>query len=143
MIKTHDRQGILDYFKELGMEIRSIEFQGWYKDMIYYPIVDNNGTINLYEIADLENEKLYKLNRTVERFDNDGCYWLTEKDKKNTVKIPYKKVVEKENNIMEIYNKIIYLTNSNTLPDLHYLYTVCHLSLVTCHLFTNPQNNEL
>ena len=29
MIKTHDRQGILDYFKKLGMEIRTIEFQGW------------------------------------------------------------------------------------------------------------------
>ena len=27
MIKTHDRQGILDYFKELGMEIKSIEYQ--------------------------------------------------------------------------------------------------------------------
>lgn len=82
MIKTHDRQGILDYFKELGMEIRSTSFKGWYLDMICYPIIDNHGTINLYEIADLENEKLYKLNRTVERFDNDGCYWLTEKDKK-------------------------------------------------------------
>ena len=106
MIKTHDRQGIVDYFKELGMEIRSIEYQGWYKDMIYYPIVDNNGTINLYEIADLENEKLYKHNRTVERFDDDGCYWLTEKDKKNTVKIPYGKVVE--NDCISIVNNYTY-----------------------------------
>ena len=30
MIKTHDRQGILDYFKKLGMEIKTIEFQGCY-----------------------------------------------------------------------------------------------------------------
>lgn len=82
MIKTHDRQGIRDYFKKLGMEIKTIEYQGWYKDMICYPIVDNNGTINLYEIADLENEKLYKHNRIVERFDDDGYYWLTDKDKK-------------------------------------------------------------
>ncbi len=106
MIKTHDRQGISDYFKKLGMEIRSIEYQGWYKDIICYPIVNNNGFINLYEIADLENEKLYKLNRTVERFDNDGCYWLTEKDKKNAVKIPYKKVVE--NDCISIVNNYAY-----------------------------------
>ena len=96
MIKTHDRQGILDYFKKLGMEIKTIEYQGWYKDLICYPIIDNHGTINLYEIANLENEKLYKFIRTVERFDDDGCYFLTEKDQINSVKIPYKKVVEKD-----------------------------------------------
>lgn len=97
MIKTHDRQGILDYFKELGMEIRSTSFKGWYLDMICYPIVDNHGSIHLYEIANLENEKLYKLIRTVERFDEHGCYWLTEKDKvNNAIKIPYGKVVEKD-----------------------------------------------
>lgn len=106
MIKTHDRQGILDYFKELGMEIRSTSFKGWYKDMICYPIVDNNGTINLYEIADLENEKLYKLNRTVEGFDDDGYYWLTVSDKKNAVKIPYGKVVE--NDCISIVNNYAY-----------------------------------
>ena len=77
MIKTHDRQGILDYFKELGMEIKSIEYQGWYKDMICYPIADYTGTIQLYEIAYLENDKLYKLIRYVERFDDQGCYFLT------------------------------------------------------------------
>lgn len=96
MIKTHDRQGILDYFKELGMEIRSTSFKGWYLDMICYPIVDNHGSIHLYEIADLENEKLYKLDRTIKRFDDHGCYWLAEKDKENAVKIPYGKVVEKD-----------------------------------------------
>ena len=96
MIKTHDRQGIRDYFKKLGMEIKTIEYQGWYKDMICYPIVDNNGTINLYEIADLENEKLYKHNRTVERFDDLGCYFLTEKGQIKSVKIPYGKVVEND-----------------------------------------------
>lgn len=96
MIKTHDRQGILNYFKELGMEVRSTEFKGWYKDMICYPIVDNHGAIHLYEIANLENEKLYKLIRTIERFDDHGCYWLTEKDLSNVVKIPYGKVVEKD-----------------------------------------------
>lgn len=96
MIKTHDRQGILDYFKELGMEIRSTSFKGWYLDMICYPITDYNGALHLYEIANLENEKLYKLVRTVERFDDHGCYWLTEKDKENAVKIPYGKVVEKD-----------------------------------------------
>lgn len=106
MLKTHDRQGIRDYFKKLGMEIKTIEYQGWYKDMICYPIVDNNGTINLYEIADLENEKLYKHNRIVERFDDDGYYWLTEKDKKNTVKIPYGKVVE--NDCISIVNNYTY-----------------------------------
>ena len=36
MIKTHDRQGILDYFKKLGMEIRTIEFQGGYVDNYIY-----------------------------------------------------------------------------------------------------------
>lgn len=96
MIKTHDRQGILDYFKELGMEIRSTSFKEWYLDMICYPIVDNNGAIHLYEIANLENEKLYKLIRNVERFDEHGCYWLTVKDKANAIKIPYGKVVEKD-----------------------------------------------
>lgn len=106
MIKTHDRQGIRDYFKKLGMEIKTIEYQGWYKDMICYPIVNNNGIINLYEIADLENEKLYKHNRTVERFDDDGYYWLTEKDKKNTVEIPYGKVVE--NDCISIVNNYAY-----------------------------------
>lgn len=106
MIKTHDRQGIRDYFKKLGMEIKTIEYQGWYKDMICYPIVDNNGTINLYEIADLENEKLYKLNRTVEGFDDDGYYWLTVSDKKNAVKIPYGKVVE--NDCISIVNNYAY-----------------------------------
>lgn len=30
MIKTHDRQGILDYFKKLGMEIKTIEYRGCY-----------------------------------------------------------------------------------------------------------------
>ena len=96
MIKTHDRQGILDYFKELGMEIRSTGFKGWYLDMICYPIADYTGTIHLYEIANLENDKLYKLNRDVKRFDDHGCYWLTEKDKENAIKIPYGKVVEKD-----------------------------------------------
>ena len=96
MIKTHDRQGIINYFKELGMEVRSTEFKGWYKDMICYPIVDYHGSIHLYEIANLENEKLYKLIRTIERFDDHGCYWLTEKDLSNVVKIPYGKVVEKD-----------------------------------------------
>ena len=52
MIKTHDRQGILDYFKKLGMEIKTIEYQ--------------------------------------------GCYFLTEKGQIKSVKIPYKKVVEKD-----------------------------------------------
>lgn len=52
MIKTHDRQGIRDYFKKLGMEIKTIEFQ--------------------------------------------GCYFLTEKGQIKSVKIPYKKVVEKD-----------------------------------------------
>lgn len=47
MIKTHDRQGILDYFKKLG-------------------------------------------------FDDQGCYFLTEKGQIKSVKIPYKKVVEKD-----------------------------------------------
>lgn len=96
MIKTHDRQGILDYFKELGMEIKSIEYQGWYKDMICYPIADYTGTIQLYEIAYLENDKLYKPIRYVERFDDQGCYFLTEKGQIKSVKIPYKKVVEKD-----------------------------------------------
>lgn len=94
MIKTHDRQGILDYFKELGMEIKSIEYQGWYKDMICYPIADYTGTIQLYEIAYLENDKLYKPIRYVERFDDQGCYFLTSQIK--SVKIPYEKVVEKD-----------------------------------------------
>lgn len=96
MIKTHDRQGILDYFKELGMEIRSTQCNGWYLDLICYPIADYTGTIHLYEIANLENEKLYKLIRNVKRFDDQGCYWLTAKDKANAVKIPYGKVVEKD-----------------------------------------------
>lgn len=96
MIKTHDRQGIVDYFKELGMEIRTTSYKGWYKDMICYPIADYTGTIHLYEIANLENEKLYKLIRNVERFDDQGCYWLTAKDKANAVKIPYGKVLEKD-----------------------------------------------
>jgi len=96
MIKTHDRQGILDYFKELGMEIRSTEFKGWYLDMIGYPIIDYTGAIHLYEIANLENGKLYKLIREVKRFDDKGCYWLTEKNKANAVKIPYGKVVEQD-----------------------------------------------
>ena len=77
MIKTHDRQGIRDYFKKLGMEIKTIEYQGWYKDIICYPIADYTGTIHLYEIAYLENDKLYKLIRYVERFDDQGCYFLT------------------------------------------------------------------
>lgn len=106
MIKTHDRQGIRDYFKELGMKIRTAEYKGWYKDMIYYPIADYAGTIHLYEIANLENEKLYKLIRTVERFDEHGCYWLTEKDKENAVKIPYGKVVE--NDCISIVNNYTY-----------------------------------
>lgn len=96
MIKTHDRQGILDYFKELGMEIRSTSFKGWYLDMICYPITDYNGSIHLYEIANLENDKLYKLIREVKRFDDNGRYWLTEKNKANAVKIPYEKVLEKD-----------------------------------------------
>lgn len=96
MIKTHDRQGIVDYFKELGMEIRSTHYKGWYKDMICYPIADYNGTIHLYEIAYLENDKLYKPIRYVERFDDHGCYWLTEKNQANAVKIPYGKVLEKD-----------------------------------------------
>lgn len=96
MIKTHDRQGILDYFKELGMEIRSTSFKGWYLDMICYPITDYTGSIHLYEIANLENDKLYKLIREVKRFDDNGRYWLTEKNKANAVKIPYEKVLEKD-----------------------------------------------
>lgn len=96
MIKTHDRQGILDYFKKLGMEIKSIEYQGWYKDMICYPIADYTGTIQLYAIAYLENDKLYKPIRYVERFDDQGCYFLTEKGQIKSVKIPYEKVVEKD-----------------------------------------------
>ncbi len=96
MIKTHDRQGILDYFKELGMEISSTSFKGWYLDMICYPITDYNGSIHLYEIANLENDKLYKLIREVKRFDDNGRYWLTEKNKANAVKIPYEKVLEKD-----------------------------------------------
>mgnify|MGYP001350283543 CR=1 FL=1 len=96
MIKTHDRQGILDYFKELGMEISSTSFKGWYLDMICYPITDYNGSIHLYEIANLENDKLYKLIREVKRFDDNGRYWLTEKNKANAVKIPYGKVLEKD-----------------------------------------------
>lgn len=96
MIKTHDRQGILDYFKELGMEIRTTEFRGWHKDMICYPVADYTGTIHLYEIANLVNDKLYKLIRYVERFDDQGCYWLSDKDGIDPVKIPYGKVVEKD-----------------------------------------------
>ncbi len=96
MIKTHDRQGILDYFKELGMEISSTSFKGWYLDMICYPITDYTGSIHLYEIANLENDKLYKLIREVKRFDDNGRYWLTEKNKANAVKIPYEKVLEKD-----------------------------------------------
>lgn len=96
MIKTHDRQGILDFFKELGMEIRTTQFKGYYKDMICYPIADYTGVIHMYEIANLENEKLYKLIRYVDRFDDHGCYWLSDKDKANIVKIPYGKVVEKD-----------------------------------------------
>ena len=33
--------------------------------------------------------------RYVERFDDQGCYFLTEKGQIKSVKIPYKKVVEK------------------------------------------------
>lgn len=95
MIKTHDRQGIVDYFKELGMEIKTIEYQGWYKDMICYPIADYTGITHLYEIAKLENDKLYKLDKYVERFDDYGCYFLTNINK-NIIKIPYGKVVEKD-----------------------------------------------
>lgn len=96
MLKTHDRQGIRDYFKELGMKIKTIEYQGWYKDMIYYPIADYTGTIRLYEIAYLENDKLYKPIRYVERFDDHGWYFLSEKGQIKSVKIPYGKVVEKD-----------------------------------------------
>lgn len=96
MIKTHDRQGILDYFKELGMEIRSEQCNRWYKDLICYPIADYTGITHLYEIAKLENDKLYKPIRYVERFDDQGCYFLTEKGQIKSVKIPYKKVVEKD-----------------------------------------------
>ena len=96
MIKTHDRQGIADYFKELGMEIRTTGFKGYYKDMICYPIADHVGIIHLYEIAYFENDKLYKIMRYVERFDDKGCYKLSSKDKENVVKIPFGKVVEKD-----------------------------------------------
>lgn len=95
MIKTHDRQGILDYFKELGMEIRSDQFNGWYIDLICYPITDYVGITHLYEISKLEDDKLYKFNRSVERFDDCGCYWLTN-NRENTIKIPFAKVVEND-----------------------------------------------
>lgn len=81
MIKTHDRQGILDYFKELGMEIRSTQCNGWYLDLICYPIADYTGTIHLYEIANLENEKLYKLIRNVKCFDDQDVIGLLRKTK--------------------------------------------------------------
>ena len=81
MIKTHDRKGIVDYFKELGMEIRTTHCNNWYNDMICYPVVDFHGCVHLYEIAHVKNDKLYKLNREVERFDDRGSYWLTNLDK--------------------------------------------------------------
>ena len=100
MIKTHDRQGIVDYFKELGMEIRTTHCNNWYNDMICYPTVDNFGVVHLYEIAHVKNDKLYKLNRAVERFDEHGCYWLTNLDKINPTTIPFGKVTEKDCNAL-------------------------------------------
>lgn len=78
------------------MEIRSEQCNRWYKDLICYPIADYTGITHLYEISKLENDKLYIFDRYIERFDDHGCYWLTAKDKANTIKIPYAKVVEKD-----------------------------------------------
>ena len=82
--------------KNLEWKSKRLSTKGWYKDMICYPIADYTGTIQLYEIAYLENDKLYKPIRYVERFDDQGCYFLTEKGQIKSVKIPYKKVVEKD-----------------------------------------------
>lgn len=104
MIKTHDRQGIADYFKELGMEIRTSSYNRAYKDMICYPIVDHKGVVHLYEIAHLKNEKLYKLNKIVVRYDHHGVYWLAEDEKPSTT--IFGKVSEKDCN--SIINSFIF-----------------------------------
>lgn len=104
MIKSHDRKGITDYFKELGMEIRTSSWNQSYTDMICYPNVDNHGSIHLYEIAHLKNEKLYKLNKIVLRYDAHGVYWLAEEEKPNTV--VFGKVSEKDCN--SIVNSFIF-----------------------------------